>query len=190
MLRTSNRSEADSLLSGLALGFSADPFMRWLYPEPGDFLTNFPRVMDFFGGRAFEHDSAFRNDDFTAGALWLPPRIHPDEEQLVACFEQTVAPEKHDALFETFEQMDKYHPDEDCWHLAFIAVDPYRQGKGLGSTLLESCLRRCDEDGRPAYLESTNPANLPMYKRFGFQELGLIKADQAPPLFPMFRAAQ
>ncbi len=190
MLRTSNRSEAESLLSGLALGFSADPFMRWLDPEPDEFLTHFPCVMDFFGGRAFEHGSAFRNGDFTAGALWLPPSIHPDEERLVACFEQTVAPEKHDALFETFGQMDNYHPDEDCWHLAFIAVDPFRQGKGLGSALLECCLKRCDEDGRPAYLESTNPTNLSLYKRYGFQEMGLIKADQAAPLFPMFRAAQ
>ncbi|CUK20699.1 hypothetical protein RUE5091_04546 [Ruegeria denitrificans] len=44
--------------------------MRWLYPEPADFLSHFPRVMDFFGGRAFEQGSAFRNDDFTAG-IWL-----------------------------------------------------------------------------------------------------------------------
>lgn len=190
MLTTSDRSDATNVLSALTLGFAADPFMRWLYPEAGAFLGHFPRVMDFFGGRAFDHGSAFRNDAFTANALWLSPGIHPDEEQLVACFEQTVEPEKQDALFETFEQMDKYHPDEDCWHLAFIAVDPARQGKGLGSALLEACLERCDEDGRPAYLESTNPANLSLYKRFGFEEMGLIKADQAPPLFPMFRAAQ
>jgi len=190
MFMKSDRSEAAKVLSGLTLGFSADPFMRWLYPEPEDFLSHFPRVMDFFGGRAFDNDGAFRNDDFTAGALWLPPSIHPDEEQLIACFEQTVAPEKHDALFATFGQMDEFHPEEDCWHLAFIAVDPLRQGKGLGSALLEAGLRRCDEDGRPAYLESTNPANLSLYKRLGFVEMGLIKADQAPPLFPMFRAAQ
>lgn len=189
MLKTSDRSEASNVLSCLTLGFSADPFMRWLYPKPGDFLNHFPRVMDFFGGRAFDHGTAFRNDDFSASSLWLPPSVHPDEEQLISCFEQTVAPEKHDALFETFGQMDKYHPDEDCWHLAFIAVDPLRQGKGLGSALLKACLRRCDEDGRPAYLESTNPANLSLYKRYGFEEMGLIKADQAPPLFPMFRAA-
>lgn len=190
MFKTSDRSEASNVLSSLALGFAADPFMRWLYPEPGAFLSNFLRVMDFFGGRAFDHGSAFRNHDFSASALWLPPGVHPDEEQLVACFEQTVTQDKHDALFETFGQMDKYHPDEDCWHLAFIAVDPVRQGKGLGSALLEACLERCDEDGRPAYLESTNPANLSLYKRHGFEEMGLIKADQAPPLFPMFRAAQ
>ena len=190
MFKASNRSEASSVLSGMTLGFSADPFMRWLYPEPEEFLNHFPRVLDLFGGRAFDHGSAFRNEEFTAGALWLPPSIHPDEERLVACFEQTVAPEKHGALFETFGQMDQYHPDEDCWHLAFIAVDPRFQGRGEGTALLEVCLRHCDNDGRSAYLESTNPANLSLYKRFGFEEMGVIQADQAPPLFPMFRAAR
>jgi ribosomal protein S18 acetylase RimI-like enzyme len=189
MFTTSDPSEASNVLSCLTLGFAADPFMRWLYPEAGAFLSHFPRVMDYFGGRAFDHGSAFHNDEFTAGALWLPPGVHPDEEPLVACFEQTVEQKKHDALFETFEQMDKHHPDEDCWHLAFIAVDPVYQGKGLGSGLLEASLKRCDDDGRPAYLESTNPANLSLYKRYGFEEMGLIKADHAPPLFPMFRAA-
>jgi len=190
MFKTSNRSEASNVISGLTLGFSADPFIRWLYPEAEEFLNHFPRVINFFGGRAFDHGCAFRNEDFTAGALWLPPTVYPDEEQLVACFEQTVAQEKHNALFETLGQMNQYHPDEDCWHLAFIAVDPVGQGKGVGSALLETSLRHCDNDGRPAYLESTNPANLSLYKRYGFEEMGVIKADQAPPLFPMLRVAQ
>jgi GNAT superfamily N-acetyltransferase len=143
--------------------------------------------MNFFGGRAFDQGAAHRNDDCSAAALWLPPAVHPDEENLVAYFEETVAPEKHHALFETFEQMDRFHPDGPCWHLAFIAVDPSRQGKGLGSALLEASLQQCDADGRPAYLESTNPTNLGLYKRFGFEQIGVIETDRAPPLFPMLR---
>lgn len=187
MFSIANRSEADQLLSGLALGFVADPFVRWFYPDPSVFLKHFARAMDFFGGRAFEHEAAHRNEDCTAGALWLPPGVHPDEKRLIRCFEKTVAPDKQGALFATFEQMDRFHPKDPCWHLAIIAVDPARQGKGLGSALLEASLRQCDSDGKPAYLESTNPANLPFYRRFGFEQIGLIQADQAPPLFPMLR---
>ena len=189
MFSIANRSEAGQFLSGLTLGFAADPFVRWLFPEPEAFLTHFPRVANFFGGRAFEQGGAYRNEDFTAAALWLPPNVHPDEERLAACFEETVAPEKHDALFATFEQMDRYHPAEPCWHLAFIAVDPARQGKGVGSALLAESLRQCDKDGLPAYLESTNAANLSLYRRHGFEQTGVIEAEGAPPLFPMFRPA-
>ncbi|SEK38594.1 Acetyltransferase (GNAT) family protein [Roseovarius azorensis] len=188
MFSIADRSRASEIFSGLTLGFANDPFMRWLYPEPGAFLEHFPRVMNFYGGRAFDHGGAYRNDDSTAAALWLPPEIYPDEERLVACFEETVAPEKHDALFATFKQMDRFHPQDPCWHLAFIAVDPVRQGKGLGSALLEASLKQCASDERPAYLESTNPENLSLYRRFGFEQIGLIETDKAPPLFPMLRA--
>jgi len=187
MFNIVGRSEADQALSAVALAFVADPLVRWFYPEPDAFLTHFPRVVDLFGGRALDHGAAHSNDDFTATALWLPPGIHPDEDGLVALFEATVAVDKRDRLFSLLEQMGRYHPDDPCWHLAFIAVDPARQGKGLGSALLAKCLRQCDTDGLPAYLESTNPANLSLYRRHGFEQIGLIEAEGAPSLFPMVR---
>ena len=183
----SSRAEMDSVLSCLALAFSADPVVRWVYPEPAAFLAHFPRVADLFGGGAFDHAAAYRNDDFTAVALWLPPGVHPDEERLIPHFEKTVAAEKLDRLFSLFDQMARYHPEGPCRHLTFIAVDPARQGKGLGAALLEEGLRQCDRDGIPAYLESTNPANLSLYRRHGFEQIGLIEAEGAPSLFPMLR---
>jgi len=38
-----------------------------------------------------------------------------------------------------------------------------------------------------AYLESTNPANLSLYQRHGFEFIGNIQAGTSPPLFPMIR---
>lgn len=190
MFQVASRSEADRIFSTVVLAFVADPILRWCYPEPGEFLEHFPHTMNFYGGRAFENESAYRNESFTAAALWLPPGVHPDGESLVAYLEDTVAPEKHKAMFTVIEQMDKFHPVEPCWHLAFLAIDPAHQGKGLGTALLAACLNKCDDDGRPAYLESSNPANLSLYRRFGFEQIGLIEADNAPPHFPMLRRPQ
>ncbi len=187
MFEIAVRSEADRVLSTLTLGFAADPIWRWIYPEPHAFLTHAPRTINLLGGRAFENGSAYRNEDFTAAALWLPPGVLPDEENLVAWVEETVAPNKLSALFAMIEQIDRFHPAEPCWHLAFIATDPAFQGKGLGAALMTETLKKCDEDGRPAYLESTKVANVPFYKRFGFEPVGLIETDHTPPLFPMFR---
>jgi hypothetical protein len=36
-------------------------------------------------------------------------------------------------------------------------------------------------------MESTNPANIPLYRRHGFEMIGQIQVDDAPPLFPMLR---
>jgi ribosomal protein S18 acetylase RimI-like enzyme len=86
-----------------------------------------------------------------------------------------------------FEQMDKFHPDEPCYHLAFIAVDPAVYGKGYGTKMLKHTLALCDQDKKLACLESTNPANISIYKRHGFELIGSIEAEGAPSMFPMLR---
>jgi GNAT superfamily N-acetyltransferase len=90
-------------------------------------------------------------------------------------------------VFGVLEQMDAYHPAEPHWYLPMIGVDPARQGKGYGSALLKHALARCDRDDKLAYLESSNPKNIPLYKRHGFELLGTIRVGSSPPLFPMVR---
>jgi len=48
----------------------------------------------------------------------------------------------------------------------------------------------CDEEGLPAYLESSNPRNISLYRRFGFEAVGEIRVGNIPALVPMLREAQ
>ena len=84
------------------------------------------------------------------------------------------------------------HPRErPHWYLAAIGVDPSRKGRGVGAALLRSRLERCDKESVAAYLESSNPENVPLYEHFGFQvtgELGLPKG--APAVSTMWRPTQ
>jgi GNAT superfamily N-acetyltransferase len=57
----------------------------------------------------------------------------------------------------------------DHWYLMTIGVDPDRQRMGAGGRLLSAGLQRADADGLPCYLETTNPENLPFYRRHGFK---------------------
>jgi ribosomal protein S18 acetylase RimI-like enzyme len=68
-----------------------------------------------------------------------------------------------------------------------MGVDPFHQGKGFGSALMQHALTPCDRDRKLAYLESTNPKNIPLYERHGFELLGTIQVGTSPPLFPMLR---
>lgn len=86
--------------------------------------------------------------------------------------------------------MAAFHPEEPHWYLAMIGVDPSRQGRGLGSALLKAALRVVDEAGAPAYLESSNPRNTPLYERFGFQVMGKVAPGDFPGLEPMWRPAR
>lgn len=172
------------------MAFSSDPIMRWLYPVAHDYLTKYPAFAEAFGGRAFEHDTAYVAEDFGGVALWLPPGVHADGERVASVLRDTVATPVLDQAFSLLEEMDAYHIQEPHWYLPMIGVDPSQQGKGIGAALLQHALSKCDEASLPAYLESSNPANIPLYERHGFSVLGTIQAGSSPSVFPMMRNAR
>lgn len=173
--------------STIVLSFSADPATRWTWPDPQDYIVNMPRLAQAFGSAAFTHDSAFGIDGYSGMALWLPPGVQPDEEAMVDIVQRTAPASIRDEIFGVFEQMSAFHPVEPHWYLPLIGVDPASQGKGLGGALMRHALDRCDRDGLPAYLESSNPRNITLYQRFGFESLGVIQVGTSPRLVPMLR---
>ena len=68
--------------------------------------------------------------------------------------------------------VEKKHPERPHYYVDFFGVAPLRQNRGLGSALLEFITRKADQEQLGCYLESTNPQNLPLYQRFGFQVIG------------------
>jgi GNAT superfamily N-acetyltransferase len=82
----------------------------------------------------------------------------------------------------------RVHPVDPHWYLHGIGVDPEAQGRGVGGALLRSRLDRCDAAGVSAYLESSKPANVPLYERFGFAVCGRLALPRgAPEVTPMWR---
>ena len=90
-------------------------------------------------------------------------------------------------LFALFEQMESYHPKDPHWYLPLIGVDPTHQGQGYGSALMQHGLLPCDREQTQAYVESSNPRNISLYKRHGFELLGTIQVGTSPLVFPMLR---
>jgi ribosomal protein S18 acetylase RimI-like enzyme len=189
-IKTANESDQNQVIASIVLAFSSDPAVRWAYPDPHQFFSSFPEFVRAFGGKAFEHGTAHYVEGFTGAALWLPPDVLPDEEALGSLLLRTVSEEIHDEVFAVLEQMGSYHPTEPHWYLPLIGVDPAHQGKGYGSALLRHALASCDRNHQIAYLESSNPRNIPLYERHGFKLLGEIQAGSSPPIFPMSRNPQ
>ena len=189
-VRIAKQTEREKAIQLLTLAFAADPAIRWLYPDADGYLEHFPSFTRAFGGQAFEHDSACLTEDFGGASLWLPPGVHPDGEAIEAVVRETTREADHRDIFAVFEEMDRYHPKEPHWYLAQIGVDPARQGRGRGSALLRKTLAQVDDQGLPAYLESSNPANVPLYERHGFEVMGEIRGGDGPPIFPMYRSSR
>jgi ribosomal protein S18 acetylase RimI-like enzyme len=186
-VRIATADDEASVVSVIAIAFSADPMVRWTFPDPATFMRVMPDFVRSFGGPAFEHESAYVLQEYAGAALWLPAGAEPDSERLVALIESHGSGEaaKHGKAI--FEQMSRFHPKEPCWYLPLIGVDPIKQGRGLGALLMRAALERFDREGVPAYLESSNPRNISLYRRLGFVEQGVIRAGTSPTVVPMFR---
>ena len=187
--RNAYSAEAERVVSIIALAFSTDPSARWIYPEPAEYLAHFPTFIRAFAGKSFEIGTAVIADSFEGAALWLPPNVHPNDEALDLLFTETVAAEIRGDLYAVSERMTAYHPDEPHWYLPMIGVDTRLQGNGIGASMMTFSLERCDADGLPAYLESSNPRNISLYERFGFERLAVIQEGSSPPIVPMVRKA-
>ena len=171
----------------LTLAFGADPAARWSWADPTIYLASFPRFVRAFGGSAFERGTAHVIDGDKGVALWLPPGAESDETAMGSLMRETVPEQIGKEALSVMQQMEKYHPREPHWYLPLIGIDPMHQGRGLGGVLMRHALAECDRDGSLAYLESSNPRNVPIYQHLGFEVLGTIQAGTSPQLFPMLR---
>ena len=168
-VKSAGASIRETAINTIVLGFAADPMARWAWPESSEYLRTMPRFVNAFGGQAFEHGTAYVTEGARAAALWLPPGA----EDIGA----------------VMKGMAEHHPLEPHWYLPVIAADPNWIGQGLGAVLMKHALRRCDEEGVAAYLESSNPRNISFYERHGFEIVGKIQSGSSPVLTPMLRPA-
>jgi GNAT superfamily N-acetyltransferase len=186
-IRSAASDEVSHAIAAIVAAFITDPVARFAWPSPHDHLSGMPLAAREFAGASFEHRTAYVSADFCGAALWLPPGVHPNGEALEKIFRDTAKPEHLDDLLSTFEKMGQWHPDEPHWYLPMIGVEPYAQGKGLGAELMRHAVARCDQEGALAYLESSNPRNISLYLRHGFEVMGEIRIGAAPLVTPMLR---
>jgi GNAT superfamily N-acetyltransferase len=85
------------------------------------------------------------------------------------------------------ESLDARRPGRPHHYLAYLAVRPDQQCRGLGSALLARRHALLDVLGEPAYLEADDPRNRDLYLRHGYVAGDPVVLPDGPPLWPMWR---
>ena len=168
--------------------------MNWVQPDSERLRAALPGL---FGALTRHHYLAARGAEIAtsdagvgAAALWDPPgRWGQSSREQIAMLPAVLrAFRGRLAVGRTVtELMKAQHPEEPHWYLPLIGVDPRFQGRGVGSLLMKHALAVCDREGAAAYLESSNPMNIPFYERHGFDILGEIQHGDSPIVAPMLR---
>jgi GNAT superfamily N-acetyltransferase len=183
--------DVEPLEDVLQAAFWDDPLMAWLLPDEA---SRSRRAARLFRGLLRNWFVPMRTTWTTAdqqgAAMWAPPgywripilaQLPSLPSMLGSLGGRALKAGQLMALIE------RHHPREHHWYLAVLGTNPPAQGKGIGSALMEPVLARCDEEGLPAYLESSKESNIPFYGRHGFEVTGELSVPGGPVIYAMRR---
>lgn len=191
-VRKATAADLDGMAEALSLAFHDDPVMQWLFGAEAPRPMRFTRP--FFhreGARHLRHEHVFTIDGTPGAAYWDPPghwKTKPSDVLRTAPLMLRGMGTRSVNALRGLGRMEAAHAAQpEHYYLAVLGTRPDRQGAGLGSALLAPILDRCDTEGVGAYLESSKEANIPFYRRHGFEVVGEVQFPSGPTLWPMWR---
>jgi ribosomal protein S18 acetylase RimI-like enzyme len=187
-------AEISEVARTLARAFYADLVWKWFIPDDERRAAGLERVFATFTRHIYLRHGrdCYASDGYDGAALWAPPgnehmsagdtlRIVPGWTRAIG-WRDLLRAQRGVASFE------KVHPHERHYYLPFVGVVPESQGRGLGSSLMQPVLERCDRERIPAYLEATSTDSQRCYERLGFETRSEQRvAGVGPSFFPMWR---
>jgi len=196
-VRPATLDDVELLARIAAAGFYDDPVLSWAFRDGARRLDQLTFVFTGLVHDMLPERGTVHLAGDACAAFWREPgfehgRTASDRVQDVVEDEDDerpppFAPDELARLGILGEAMMASHPHEPHWYLNVVSTIPERQGQGLGTAVLQPVLERCDAEGTRAYLESTNPRNLTLYRKQGFVEAGEIKLPDGPSLIQMWR---
>lgn len=189
-------AEASAVADDLSAAFAGDPVFNWFLRADARHDSGRRKLFGLLIGMGLADGEIFRPASGGAASIWLPseslgPAPFLRELQVLPTILAATGFSRLSRMSAMRATMDAHHPKEPHAYLWFLGVRPDAQGLGVGSRLLAHGLSRVDAKGLPAYLESSNPANVPLYRRHGFEVVDVLQAQpDAPQMWAMWRPAQ
>ncbi|MEV4121735.1 GNAT family N-acetyltransferase [Micromonospora sp. NPDC049645] len=171
-------ADRDAVVGSLVAAFVKDPVLRFLFPDE----ETYPRYAAAFFGHLFDK-RVHRSSIWTIGggasvAIWEPPAAGPTAVH----GSPKEGPYPADVLARVQGYDDTVHtalPTYPFWYLGVLGTHPDSAGRGWGRAVMRAGLARAAADGLPAILETSNPGNVELYRRAGWEVVGTL-AEPVP----------
>ena len=191
-MRVATERDVDGVSRVLTAAFAQDPLWAWAFPDPEAMAV----WWRYFVRSALRYPWVRIADDYAAVAMWIPPggvELTAEEEAGVEPLVTELAGPRAPEILTLLERLEENHRpiEQPHYYLSMLGTHPDHRGKGLGMALLEACLEEIDGERAPAYLESSNPVNIPRYERRGFRRIGsFTRPDEQATVSTMWREAR
>lgn len=192
--RAATADDVPLVAACLASAFHEDPLWgHWTFPDERTRARNLVPFMALMARLGPEEMWVDMTPAGEAVTIWTPPGATyglPEQEPLIDQVLDELFGARAAAMHELFDLFDANLPEGRYFHLEWWATHRDHAGRGLGAALLRENLARVDAQHLPAYLESTNPANLPRYEALGFRRVGQFAPPGGPTVATMWREAR
>ena len=175
--RVATEADLESIAETLARAFEHYPVWQWAFepePERATRLAAMRAVFGFCAGAALGYGWVRVRDGVEAVALWIPPgepEMSPaDAERFPALVRGVCAEPTADRILAAMQAFERTRPTgPPHYFLDMLGTHPDHAGHGYGMALLSANLEEIDAAGAPAFLETSDAANVPRYERLGFR---------------------
>ena len=189
-LRPAERADVESLSGSLVRAFRNDPLHRWIFPDERTWQRRSPRFWRALLNTRLGHRLVVTTPALEAVAVWGAPRSQAanlrDDFPLLARMAFVLGGSGW-RVGRGLSAIGARHPGEPHWYLELLGTDPPHQGRGAATALLTPFLVHCDEERQFAYLEASQPKNVPFYERHGFAVCGAVDLPAGPRVTLMRR---
>ncbi len=170
---TAQPEDKETVINILTAAFLDNKSVNYLIRQDGYKLFRIRALMDYSFEACRQHGKVLLSDDRKACALLIYPELQRTSVWSIWLDLKLVfnGIGFYNALraMKRRKMITSIHSVERMAYLWFIGVDPRYQHFGLGKRLMEEIIIAALQDNRPIYLETSTLANLPWYKKFGFE---------------------
>ncbi len=173
--------------------FFDDPTWAWAFPDARARPSQHRALWTLFVAGAMPYRWVWLAPGDVAASVWIPPggsELSDDQEASLEPLLVSLLGNGASRVLRAVELFEAAHPRETPhYYLSLLGTDPVERGHGHGLGLLAANLALVDAEGAPAYLEASNPANVALYERYGFELAGSFELpDGGPTVHTMWRA--
>jgi GNAT superfamily N-acetyltransferase len=191
--RLATQVELDDVVRVFAEAFASDPMITWPLP-PGAPLGAIESLFSIVIHDAYGPMDVVwvvGEDGVDGAAVWLPPDQVARFDEVEAATRPRIADLTDDdgARYAGFwDWLGGRVPAEPSWFLDILGVRQEARDRGLATALVRHGLGLAHGAGLPAFLETGNPANVPMYEHLGFRVVEQSDAPDGGPTIWFLRA--
>jgi hypothetical protein len=156
------------VVNSLVAAFPNDPALRYLFPDERTYAQHAPAFFGHLFDKRVPKGTIWTIDRGASTAIWEPPPTAGNASSDDDLCAQLPA----DALARYRRYGRAVHtvlPTSPYWYLGVLGTHPDSGGRRWGHAVMSAGLRRAAADGLPAVLETSNPANVEVYRRAHWQ---------------------